>query len=77
MNGIIPQWLGAKGIQIAYGIGRDYLREITTMGYVRVSPLGNGKSENAKKLYCCEDVDKYLKYKAAGHEPIVMRGKRK
>jgi hypothetical protein len=67
------RWCPARRIQIAYSISGAYLKQLEAKGYIRSTKIG--AVQQAKKLYCCEDIDTYFKAKSAGRKPKIMRGK--
>jgi hypothetical protein len=74
VTGITIQWATQKDISKTFNIGRDKLNELVLDGYIRSTPLSN--TEKSKRLYCCEDLDHYLKARSAGRQPRIMRGKK-
>ena len=63
------KWLGVSGVKQIFGIGERKLKQFYLNGWVRRS--GEGKA----KVYCAEDIDKALKYTAAGKVPPIISGR--
>lgn len=74
MKGVLIQWATQKDIAASFNVGRDKLNELVAAGFIRKTPLS--PTEKSKHLYCCEDLDNYLKARSAGRQPRIMRGKR-
>lgn len=72
-NIIHVEWAEAKKVHEAYAIHPRKLKTLELEGFIR--SLKQGTSKQAQKLYCCADVDSYLKALSAGKKPKIMRGK--
>ena len=63
------KWLTIQNTKVVFGIGERRLKEFHENGWVRRSGLGKAK------VYCAEDIDKALKFTAAGKRPPIVEGK--
>ena len=74
MNNVIHvEWAEARKVHEAYSLHPRRLKQLETEGFIRSYKAGT--SIQAQKLYCCSDVDSYLKALSAGKKPKIKRGK--
>lgn len=74
MSHFNKKWATQKEVKIIFSIGRDRLQDLVVSGYIRADP-GSG-FKTSTRLYCCEDLDNYLKAHSSGSTPKIMRGKK-